>query len=1489
MDRDGDLDLRPRRRRQRDILGVNKFDRVPIDERLPLPYEVIFRLQTSQEDIEVAQHQFEAVMSELPFERYQLESIINQNLASFERPWFSQRGTAYLRGILSELPCLAVALIDRFIKLTGIGLENQIRLEIINLEDLFMVLENPRIVDESLECLSFGIGNMPNLGTFVERMTYDSFENSYSNAKMINNDLTTINNVAGSHVLTCWWDTNFFKKLIHLNFAVPIQTIDESGLKYDGYRLTLPFSSIREITFCSDFDEEGHLLLIRYKAPPQLWKAMPKCQHSKITLNLTDCREWTRVLEVEDNSTVKLTKTQLGNSCILGIKIPKKPPIPADAAPYERQMSETNEHLMNDMIYRIYNLLGRIQSFAKVKIYFVGVQKVVLLDEPKIVLPIYDSFRANYAIHGLIERGYSVIDQLYTSDSSSSFIPQFFEHVAAALEENQEACEESLEDLLAICDDQRLASLHLSFSKLYQQKVASSSSDDYYVSRKMDIPKNCVLVRKVIVTPLRRVFLPPEVMMANRVVRNFGEEGAMRCSFRDDNGQRLSLRNFMRFGDNCVTGHPIIEKLIKNTLLKPFEIGGRTFRFLAWSNSQMRDHGCYMYADIFHENALTGATEFISVDTIRTWMGDFSKIKSVPKLMSRMGQCFTQAQPTIQLRKRYWEVVNDYESRYVDPFSYKNYVFSDGCGLISLKYAKIVASILEVYPVPSCFQVRFKGFKGILVCWPNRLNVENEAEIVFRESQNKFEDVKEDDKATLEVVKYSMPSPVCLNRPLIMILDQVLQKQNIKRHRTMKSKIIKIVESELDTLGAMLYYDTIASSQLTMRTASKIDFGALLDSGVCLTNEPLFRNMLISIYKYCIIQDMLKLKVPVSPSMGRTMYGVVDELGYLNPGQVFFQYSPNVTSASLTCVPYVGEVLVTKNPCHVPGDVRMFEAVDMKEYHHLRDVIVFPRNGVRPHPDEMAGSDLDGDEYAVFFDPDLFFDYNESPMHFPKKTALETISTPTAGDMVDFFLKYLEQDSIGRVSNAHLVAADQLGIFHPVCERLAAKCSDAVDFPKTGEPAEPLTQEERFDVLPDFLGCNSRNVYRSRWLLGSLYRKVQVLNEILDAIQQTEAEKLSLADDYLMDEDLRHTEPELFQDAIFHRNVYYAKLQQILDEYGIESEAEMLSGHAISIRRVTEMEKQDYSFYHADRLVEMRVNQITENFRHEFFDQFGGEENCLEFEIVGLTRFIGPAKALTKAKCWYTVSYGAEASNIKFRSFPWIVWDVVVHARKQARLDVLARTGTIAPVFNVVFQTLTEFIVSYSKRCKDDVLAFQHVLNGSASKLQCYEIYVSVYGAKLGLCIFFLHNWLNVNLIYKKTGFQLKHLILMLLKFALGIPIGNFTNRNIYLHRKIETMEEARALRQTDEVMRFENCGGLVLEFVRFLGSTSVSLAETLDFSSDEGLTNLTEKGDREPCTLNNAKDWKSLSELAYRTFHFVSLTRNFEIFGKPAKELLKS
>ena len=49
-----------------------------------------------------------------------------------------------------------------------------------------------------------------------------------------------------------------------------------------------------------------------------------------------------------------------------------------------------------------------------------------------------------------------------------------------------------------------------------------------------------------------------------------------------------------------------------------------------------------------------------------------------------------------------------------------------------------------------------------------------------------------------------------------------------------------------------------------------------------------------------------------------------------------------------------GPLVVTRNPCLHPGDVRKLEAVDVHELSHIMDCVVFPRWGSRPHSNEMA-------------------------------------------------------------------------------------------------------------------------------------------------------------------------------------------------------------------------------------------------------------------------------------------------------------------------------------------------------------------------------------------------------------------------------------------------------------------------------------------------------------------------------------------------------
>ena len=66
-----------------------------------------------------------------------------------------------------------------------------------------------------------------------------------------------------------------------------------------------------------------------------------------------------------------------------------------------------------------------------------------------------------------------------------------------------------------------------------------------------------------------------------------------------------------------------------------------------------------------------------------------------------------------------------------------------------------------------------------------------------------------------------------------------------------------------------------------------------------------------------------------------------------------------------------GDVLVTKNPCSNPGDIRKLKAVDCQQLRHLFNVVVFSRKGSQPDQNKMSGGDLDGDVYTVIWDGDL--------------------------------------------------------------------------------------------------------------------------------------------------------------------------------------------------------------------------------------------------------------------------------------------------------------------------------------------------------------------------------------------------------------------------------------------------------------------------------------------------------------------------------------
>ena len=268
----------------------------------------------------------------------------------------------------------------------------------------------------------------------------------------------------------------------------------------------------------------------------------------------------------------------------------------------------------------------------------------------------------------------------------------------------------------------------------------------------------------------------------------------------------------------------------------------------------------------------------------------------------------------------------------------------------------------------------------------------------------------------------------------------------------------------------------------------------MLWNGFSVCTEPFLQSMMLSWRKSCL--KALEDKSRIRCFSSACLMGVLDESGFLKYGQVFVQIRRNDDEE--TPVERVsGSVAVAKNPCLHPGDIRVLEAVsDIPEGHRLEQLVncvVFPNNGQRPHTDECSGSDLDGDLYFVTWDQRLVPRPEDvhPPMDYLAAPA-QTVDQVTMEHVHDFIINYMKNDQLGQICSWHVANADlhPLGVKSPVCIELAMQASIAVDYPKTGVPAEKQ-REWMPQSYPDFMKKSDKVSHMSQKVLGKLFRETQ--------------------------------------------------------------------------------------------------------------------------------------------------------------------------------------------------------------------------------------------------------------------------------------------------------------------------------------------------------------------------------------------------------------
>ncbi|PAV85995.1 hypothetical protein WR25_16257 isoform C [Diploscapter pachys] len=635
------------------------------------------------------------------------------------------------------------------------------------------------------------------------------------------------------------------------------------------------------------------------------------------------------------------------------------------------------------------------------------------------------------------------------------------------------------------------------------------------------------------------------------------------------------------------------------------------------------------------------------------------------------------------------------------------YTFTDGVGSISQEKVKDLAK--DFFPksvhncVPSAFQFRMGGYKGMLAVNPlldmQYEGTDEKVHCILRESQKKFDDAEEiRGDYVFEIVKHSAPTKVALNKPFILILDQNSANTSDVCHSRIRNRILNLLDSEIKGAADAMKDEAAALERLS-EMPKLINFRYLKKCGIQLTNDVFCRSLLRASAKDSYSRLLNKAQIPIPADLGRSMLGVVDESDTLAYGQVFIQYtiSMKTKTPKTTAEKRIrtGKVLITKNPMLSRGDVRIFEAIDVPDLHHHVDVVVFPQKGERPHPNEMAGSDLDGDEYSVIWDPELLLERNEEPCKYPDEKLENGINVETlVEDIANFMYEFTSQDTVGVISKNHLIAADMYGLDSTVVKNLAAKQDKAVNFQKCAVPPQPLTTRWDKSLPPESRERNSdfdsgdvfKPTYRSQSILGEISRYVRKLESIVN-----EAEDDINCDDIVVDSDIveqvviDHENDDndalIFSNAQILLKEYNYEIRKLIDHYGIKSEAELFSGCITELNsRAHQKEADQLAKFTIAHIIGHKVQAIFKKCRERFFEEFEGWVACTELPppkrcpypagYVGdvfKRRCMKPTDDIKKkAVLCYRLAYenAKTSSEMKLLSFGWIAYDVLALLKK---------------------------------------------------------------------------------------------------------------------------------------------------------------------------------------------------------------------------------
>ena len=416
-------------------------------------------------------------------------------------------------------------------------------------------------------------------------------------------------------------------------------------------------------------------------------------------------------------------------------------------------------------------------------------------------------------------------------------------------------------------------------------------------------------------------------------------------------------------------------------LKRGIAFSGAIYRFLGHSNSQLKEKTC----------TLMNASDE-EIYELLAQFGKFSQIKTAAKRAKRIGLLFSSFNQSISLTEDEYTIIEDVER--------SNYIFTDGCGFMSDSFAQeIQDAVRNLDGKPCVVQVRYQGFKGVLIL---DRQLRDGIKVQFRKSMKKFtipDERMRQTCTTFGLVKYSRPYTMgYLNKQIIMLLAD--SGVNHSYLTGLQNDFHSTLRKLCDTAESAKYYLRIKGKEKLFKWLHDYGLGShRLQRELKALRAKEVKKMQKDSYAEdstdeASLTQNSKCKLRVLVPKSRIVFGACDPFNELEYGQCVFQPTlfDEVQYAEFEAA---HAVMVVRNPCYHPGDVRVLRLVKNKpQYAYLSDCIVFPTRGSRPHADECSGGDLDGDEFFVSWDQDLIPSWRSRPFDYSSSSPL--IAIPNA-------------------------------------------------------------------------------------------------------------------------------------------------------------------------------------------------------------------------------------------------------------------------------------------------------------------------------------------------------------------------------------------------------------------------------------------------------------------------------------------------------------